>query len=105
MRSIYQETYEEGIPYTENPYQCSKGGYRELPRPFLGLRGPGQEMSQEALLEGLPSRPMSDGLVTRFFENDDPSIPVTCEYFRLHRLILTTKIQKISCIVRLLWRR
>ena len=80
MRHIYLETYEEGIPYVENPYQCKEGGFAGLRRPFLALNGAGQDMSREALVQALPSKPMSDGLVNRFFENDDPAIPVTCEF-------------------------
>lgn len=35
--------------------------------------------SRENLLKALPPKPMSDGLIKRFFDNDDPAIPVTCK--------------------------
>lgn len=79
LRNIYSEAMEDYQSNGTGPYQGREMNNGSSLRFSLAHHGAVPELSREHLLEALPPKPMSDGLVKRFFDNDDPAIPVTCK--------------------------
>ena len=80
LRSIYTENHDDYQHDGQDPYHTRDARHDSSRRAFLAHHNIGPELTREALLQALPPKPMSDGLIARFFDNDDPAIPVMCRY-------------------------
>ena len=79
LRNLYLDHEDETIPGEPELQPAREPDFDPLRRIFLATSSAGPQLSREALLDGLPPKAMSDGLVSRFFDNDDPAIPVSCK--------------------------
>ena len=85
LRNLYLESTEQSFPPENEIDQAREPDFDPLRRTFLATSSQGPQLSKQALVDHLPSRAESDGLLARFFTNDDPAIPVNCKTIHFHQ--------------------